>query len=98
MDIGHIGHVDMLTARVEESLDFFARVQGRTVCGRDDTKQCLRASDEYEFHNSKLIATEATRLRNTCYRIASAVVPEMRVAAIKTFYMHGMPPIEGKHA
>ena len=34
-DIAHLGHVEMLTDRFEESLDFFTRVFGLKLSGQD---------------------------------------------------------------
>ena len=42
-DIAHLGHVEMLTDRFEESLEFFVNVYGLTESGRDENSAYLRA-------------------------------------------------------
>ena len=34
-DVAHLGHVEMLTNKPEESLDFFVRMLGLTESGRE---------------------------------------------------------------
>ncbi|SOC54163.1 hypothetical protein SAMN05421509_103207 [Chromohalobacter canadensis] len=41
-DIAHLAHVEMLTDRFEESLDFFTRVYGLKLSGQDATSAYLR--------------------------------------------------------
>ena len=53
-DVAHLGHVELLTDRFEESLDFFTRVYGLTESGREGDSAYLRAFDDYEFHTLKL--------------------------------------------
>ncbi|MDF0603638.1 VOC family protein [Psychromarinibacter sp. C21-152] len=91
MDIAHLGHVEMLTDRFDATLDFFTRVYGLTVSGRDATSAYLRAWDDYEFHTLKLTAAETTGVGHIGYRAASAEALDRRVAAIEAsdFVAHG---------
>ena len=59
-DVAHLGHVEVLTGRFEDSLDFFTRVYGLTQSGREGDSVYLRAFDDYEFHTLKLTRHHAT--------------------------------------
>ena len=52
-DVAHLGHVEVLTDKFEESLDFFTRVYGLKLSGQDETSAYLRAWDDYEFIGSR---------------------------------------------
>jgi hypothetical protein len=53
----HLGHVELLTDRFDESLDFFTRVYGLKLSAQEGDSAYLRAWDDYEFHSLKLTAT-----------------------------------------
>ncbi|MGH3188485.1 MAG: hypothetical protein ACRDOL_14665, partial [Streptosporangiaceae bacterium] len=55
-DIGHVGHVELLTGEPEASLRFFVDVLGLTENGREGNSVYLRAWDDYEHHTVKLTA------------------------------------------
>ncbi len=82
-DIAHLGHVEILTDRPEESLDFFTRVYGLSESGREGDSIYLRAFDDYEFHSLKLTAAKTTGMRHVGYRAASPQALERRVEAIE---------------
>lgn len=82
-DIAHLGHVEMLTNKFEESLDFFTRVYGLTVSGQDETSAYLRAWDDYEFATLKLTRSDTTGVGHIGYRASSQAALERRVAAIE---------------
>ncbi len=82
-DLAHLAHVEMLTDRFEESLDFFTRVYGLKLSGRDDTSAYLRAWDEYEFHSLKLTRSPTTGVGHVAYRADSPEALERRVQAIE---------------
>ncbi|MDJ0826790.1 MAG: VOC family protein [Rhodobacter sp.] len=90
-DIAHLGHVEMLTDRFEESLDFFTRVYGLKLSGRADGSAYLRAWDDYEFHTLKLTEAQTTGVGHVAYRATSAEALDRRVAAIEAsgFAAHG---------
>lgn len=94
-DIAHLGHVEMLTDKFEESLDFFTRVYGLKLSGQDETSAYLRAWDDYEFCSLKLTRAERTGVAHIGYRAASPEALARRVAAIEAsdFEAHGW--IEG---
>jgi catechol 2,3-dioxygenase len=82
-DIAHLAHVEMLTDRFEESLDFFTRVYGLKLSGQDETSAYLRAWDDYEHHSLKLTRADTTGVGHIAYRTASPQALERRVKAIE---------------
>jgi catechol 2,3-dioxygenase len=90
-DIAHLGHVEMLTDRFDESLDFFTRVFGLKLAAQDATSAYLRAWDDYEVHSLKLTRAETTGIGHLAYRTTSAEALDRRVAAIEAsgYRTHG---------
>ncbi|MBX9462252.1 MAG: catechol 2,3-dioxygenase [Aquamicrobium sp.] len=82
-DVAHLGHVELLTDRPEESLDFFVNVYGLTESGRDGDSVYLRAFDDYEFHTLKLTAAQTTGVGHVAYRTSSQAALQRRVAVIE---------------
>lgn len=82
-DIAHLGHVELLTDKFEESYDFFTRIYGLTESDRDDSSSYLRGWDDYEFHSLKLTAADTTGVGHIAYRAASQDALERRVEAIE---------------
>ncbi|SFD88038.1 VOC family protein [Roseivivax sediminis] len=90
-DIAHLGHVEMLTDRYEESLDFFTRVYGLKLTEEDGASAYLRAWDDYEHHSLKLTRAGTTGVGHIGYRAASPEALERRAAAIEAagYKVHG---------
>lgn len=82
-DIAHLAHVEMLTDRYEDSLDFFTRVYGLTLSAEDETSAYLRAWDDYEFHSLKLTRAATTGVGHIAYRASSPDALARRVAVIE---------------
>ncbi|MCT7378379.1 catechol 2,3-dioxygenase [Chelativorans salis] len=82
-DVAHLGHVEVLTDKFDESLDFFVNVYGLTESGRDDTSAYLRGWDDYEFHTLKLTRSDTTGVGHVAYRTTSPEALERRVAVIE---------------
>jgi len=82
-DVAHLGHLELLTNRPEESLDFFVNVYGMTESGREGDSVYLRGWDDYEFHTLKLTASNTTGMVHVGYRTSSQAALERRVAAIE---------------
>lgn len=82
-DVAHLGHVEIFSDRVEESLDFFTRVYGLTESGRDGDSVYLRAFDDYEFHTLKLTRSDKTGVGHVAYRTSSPQALQRRVKTIK---------------
>ena len=83
-DVAHLGHVELLTDRPEESLDFFVNVYGLTESGREGDSVYLRAFDDYEFHTLKLTAAKTTGVGHIAYRTSSQAALQRRVAVIES--------------
>ncbi|MEO3386799.1 catechol 2,3-dioxygenase [Mesorhizobium sp. CAU 1741] len=82
-DVAHLGHVELLTDKPEESLDFFVNVYGLTESGREGDSVYLRAWDDYEFHSLKLTASNTTGMAHCAYRTSSESALQRRVAVIE---------------
>jgi catechol 2,3-dioxygenase len=90
-DIAHLAHVEMLTDRFDESLDFFTRIYGLKLSATEGESAYLRAWDDYEFHTLKLTRAETTGLGHVGYRAASPDALARRVQAVEAsgFEVHG---------
>lgn len=82
-DVAHLGHVELLTNKFEESLDFFVNIYGLTESGRDENSVYLRAWDDYEFHSLKLTKSDSTGVGHIGYRASSQAALERRVKVIE---------------
>ena len=82
-DISHLGHIELLTDKFDESLDFFVNVYGLTESGREENSSYLRGWDDYEFHSLKLTRSDATGIGHIAYRASSPFALERRIAAIE---------------
>ncbi len=82
MDVAHLGHLELLTPKPEESLRFFVQVMGMTESGRQGDSVYLHAYDDYERHSLKLTASKLPGLGHVAYRTRSPQALERRVAAL----------------
>ena len=82
-DVAHLGHVELLTNKFEESLNFFVNIYGLTESGRDTDSVYLRAFDDYEFHTLKLTRSDTTGVGHIGYRTSSPEALERRVKVIE---------------
>lgn len=82
-DVAHLGHVELLTDKFEESLNFFVNIYGLTESGRDADSVYLRAFDDYEFHTLKLTCSDTTGVGHIGYRTSSPEALERRVKVIE---------------
>jgi catechol 2,3-dioxygenase len=83
MDVAHLGHLELLTPRLEESLQFFVQIMGMTESGRGGDSVYLHAYDDYEQHSLKLTASKLPGLGHVAYRTRSPQALERRVAALR---------------
>lgn len=90
-DVAHLGHVEVLTNRFEESLDFFTRVYGLKLSALDGDSAYLRAWDDYEFHSMKLTRSDTTGVAHIGYRVSSEAALDRRVKMIEAsgYKTHG---------
>ncbi|WP_137181148.1 catechol 2,3-dioxygenase [Roseomonas sp. AR75] len=82
-DIAHLGHVELLTPKPEESLRFFRDVMGMTVSGEKGDSVFLRGWDDYERYSLQLTASHTSGLGHAAFRTRSAQALERRLAALR---------------
>lgn len=82
-DVAHLGHVELLTDKFEESLNFFVNIYGLTESGRDADSVYLRAFDDYELHTLKLTRSDTTGVGHIGYRTSSPEALKRRVKVIE---------------
>jgi len=90
-DVAHLGHVEVLTDKFDESLDFFTRVYGLKLSALEGDSAYLRAWDDYEFHTLKLTKSDSTGVAHIGYRVSSEAALKRRVAVIEAsgYKVHG---------
>jgi catechol 2,3-dioxygenase len=82
MDIAHLGHLEVLTPKPEESLRFFVDVLGMTESGRRGQSVFLRGWDDYETYSLQLTESRQAGLGHAAFRARSPQALERRVAAL----------------
>jgi catechol 2,3-dioxygenase len=83
MDVAHLGHVELLTPRPEESLRFFTEVMGMTEAGRQGESVYLRGWDDYERYSLQLTASNTSGMGHAGLRTRSTAALERRIAALR---------------
>src|SRR6202051_4884958 len=82
LDLAHLGHLELLTPKPDESLKFFVDVMGMTISGRKGESVYLRGWDDYERYTLKLTASTTSGLGHVAFRARSPQALERRVAAL----------------
>jgi catechol 2,3-dioxygenase len=82
-DLAHLGHVELLTPKPDESLHFFTNVVGLTESGRRGDSVYLRGWDDYEHHTLKLTAAKVAGMGHVAFRATSPEALERRAAIIE---------------
>ena len=83
MDIAHLGHLELLTPKFEESRRFFIDVMGMTESGAKGDSVYLRGWDDYERYSLKLTASKTSGMGHMAFRTRSPQALERRAAALK---------------
>src|SRR3972149_2596072 len=83
LDLAHLAHMEMLTPKPEESLDFFIRVLGMTPTATQGESVYLRGWDDYEHHTLKLTGSKTSGMAHMAFRARSPEALERRVAALR---------------
>lgn len=98
-DIAHLAHVEMLTDRFEESLDFFTRVYGLKLSSQDADSAYLRAWDDYEHASLKLTRADRTGVGHVAYRAASpeALARRAQIIEASGYKVHGWVDGDDSH-
>jgi catechol 2,3-dioxygenase len=82
-DLAHLAHVELLTPKPEESLNFFVNVMGMTETTRRGDSVYLRGWDDYEHHTLKLTASKTAGMGHVAWRATSPEALERRAAIIE---------------
>jgi catechol 2,3-dioxygenase len=83
MDVAHLGHLELMTPKPDESLAFFRDVLGMTVSGRAGDSVYLRGWDDYERYSLKLTAAKVPSLGHAAFRARSPQALVRRVEALQ---------------
>ena len=70
-DLAHLAHLELLTPKPDESLNFFVNVMGMTETARRGDSVYLRGWDDYEHHTLKLTAAKAAGMGHFAFRATS---------------------------
>src|SRR5262244_2643186 len=68
-DVAHLGHIELLTPRPDESLAFFTSIVGLHQTGRSGESVYLRGWGDYERHTLKLTAHTTSGLGHLGLRV-----------------------------
>jgi catechol 2,3-dioxygenase len=82
-DIAHLGPVELLTPKAEESLAFFVDVLGMEVEATDGGSAYLRGWGDYQRHSLKLTESDTSGMAVLGIRAASPEALARRVAAVE---------------
>jgi len=82
-DVAHLAHVELLTPKPDESLDFFTQIMGMSISAQQGDSVYLRAYDDYEHHTLKLTASTESGLAHFAWRARSLQALQRRVEAIE---------------
>jgi catechol 2,3 dioxygenase len=82
-DVAHLGHVELLSPKLEESLWFFRDVLGMQEVARQGESVYLRAWGEYERYSLKLTASRHAGIAHTAFRARSPQALERLVQGIE---------------
>jgi catechol 2,3-dioxygenase len=88
-EIAHLGPVELLTPRAEESLAFFTDVMGMEVEGREGGSVYLRGWGDYQRYSLKLTESDTSGMAVLGLRAWSPEALERRVAAIEAAGLGG---------
>src|ERR1700747_285681 len=77
-DMAHLGHLELLTPKPDESLKFFVDVMGMTISGRKGESVYLRGWDDYERYSLKLTASKTSGMEHMALRARSPQALERR--------------------
>jgi len=82
-DLAHIGHVELLTPKPEESLAFFRDVLGMEEEAHEGQSVFLRGWGDYQRYSLKLTESDRAGLEHTALRAWSPEALERRVAEVE---------------
>src|ERR1700758_4557674 len=83
LDLAHLGHLELLTPKPDESLKFFVDVLGMTESGRAGDSVYLRGWDDYERYSLKLTGSKTSGMAHMAFRPRSPQALQRRADALK---------------
>ncbi|MCM3411862.1 catechol 2,3-dioxygenase [Metabacillus litoralis] len=87
MDIAHLGHVELISPKIEESIVFFRDILGMEEVKREDQSVYLRAWNDYETYSLKLTEGKEAGMGHMAMRAYSPEALERRALELeKTGY------------
>ncbi|MFJ1998421.1 VOC family protein [Streptomyces asiaticus] len=88
-DIAQLGHAELRTPRLEESVAFFTEVYGLTLVGEDAGRAHLRAWNDDVLTSLTLTGAPEAGLGHVAWRATSPQALERRVAALEKHGVEG---------
>jgi catechol 2,3-dioxygenase len=88
-DIAHLGHIELLTPKFDESLAFFKEIMGLHESGRQGDSVFLRGWGDYERFTLQLTGAKASGLGHVAFRARSAMVLERLIQGIESSGVQG---------
>ncbi|MBT5265707.1 MAG: catechol 2,3-dioxygenase [Rhodospirillaceae bacterium] len=82
-DVAHLGHVELLTPKLEESERYFTDILGMEAVHREEASVFLRGYGDYATYTLKLTQAEKPGVGGIGWRTVSDAALERRVAAIE---------------
>lgn len=73
-DIAHLGHAEILTPKLDESVAFFENIMGLHESGRTENSVFLRGWGDYELHTLQLTRAKTSGIGHFAFRTRSAEV------------------------
>ncbi len=73
-DIAHLGHVEILTPKIDESIAFFKNIVGLNESGRAGDSVFLRAWGDYAVHTLQLTAAKTSGIGHMAFRVKSRII------------------------
>jgi catechol 2,3-dioxygenase len=83
-DLAHLSHVELLTPKPDESLEYFREILGMEVSGELGESVYLRGFGDYERSSLKLTAAGAAGVGHLAYRTQSPEALERRVSVLES--------------
>ena len=88
-DIAHIAHVEILTPRLRESIQFFYESMGMEIFLETNERAYMRCWGDYEKYSIILSKADEPGVGHTAFRVKSPQALERRVAAIEATGIQG---------
>jgi catechol 2,3-dioxygenase len=88
-DVAHVGHIELLTPRPDESLAFFLSVVGLHQTGRSGASVYLRAWGDYERHTLKLTAHTTSGIGHLGLRVRDEPTLHQLIRNLEAHHVEG---------